>query len=88
MVSPDLDIDGDGPWDIKTIQSENPNKVFEAIKRANLKGQSEMFVIDLSLGAIDIADGERTARRTLEYERLSVSRVIIVGEIGAEITVR
>jgi hypothetical protein len=86
VKSPDLDIDGDEPWDIKTIQSENPNKVFQNIKRSNESGQAENYVIDLSLGTIEYDRGVEVARRALDNESLAVKRIIVIGDDGTETT--
>lgn len=86
VKSPDLDVDGDGPWDIKTIQSENPNKIFQNIKRSNESGQADSYVIDLSLGTIEYDRGVEVARRALDNESLTVKRIIVIGDDGTETT--
>lgn len=82
VKNPDCIIDGGRVFDFKRIESDNPSKIFQNIKRSS--GQASRFVIDLLISRISQEDARREARNAVLSDETSAVEVLILYADGSE----
>ena len=73
--NPDAALDGD-ICDFKRIESDNPNKIFQNIKRSGK--QAELYVVDLRISRINAEDARRVSRQTVDSDETYAKKILIL----------
>ncbi len=73
--NPDAILDGE-ICDFKRIESGNPNKIFQNVKRS--EKQAELYVIDLRISKIDAENARRVSGQTVDSAETYAKKLLIL----------
>lgn len=73
--NPDVLLDGE-VCDFKRIESDNPNKIFQNVKRAGK--QSDFYAIDLRISRIGVEDARRVSRQTVSSDETFARKILLL----------
>ena len=79
--NPDALLDGE-ICDFKRIESDNPNKIFQNVKRAG--DQSEFYAVDLRISRISEADARRVSSQTVRSRETFARKILLLFIDGEE----
>lgn len=78
--NPDARVDGVAA-DFKRIESNNPDKIYQNLKRS--AGQARMYVVDLRISQIKLAEAMRQASRAIASNETTADIVWLISREGA-----
>ncbi|WP_303249715.1 hypothetical protein [uncultured Slackia sp.] len=84
--NPDCILDNEFIYDFKRVESGNPNKIFQNVRRSS--AQTDRFVIDLVISKMSIEDALAVASEAVLSSDTSAVEILILHADGSEKVVR
>lgn len=84
--NPDCILDDEFIYDFKRVESGNPNKIFQNVRRSS--AQTDRFVIDLVISRMSIEDALAVASEAVLSSDTSAVEILILHADGSEKVVR